>query len=112
VGGLAVVIRRDPEAAWLSLSWSQRRQIMQYARRGELHPRREFASISVSWAHHRLGKKTARGRRDWSVGALLASLLGDAGLGTYLGTSLAERRAARKLLAVERLNNQRLGHEP
>jgi hypothetical protein len=88
----------DPEAAWYQLSWNERRQVLQYAGRGQRHPNEHIAGIAERWATARLQPRRWKARREDGVLFLLMEVITPGGSGGSLGMLIAERRAARKNL--------------
>jgi hypothetical protein len=80
---------------WYGLSWSEQRQVLRAARRGESHSDPAVAHAARTWAHEVPPPK--EGAR--SLRSLLLALLSDPWGGT-LGALLGDRRAARRILAA------------
>ena len=90
-----MVVRR----AWEGLSWSERRQVLKAARAGKRHPDREIAEAARRWAQAVLAQSKRRVFGSLVIGGLIDTLLFD-GSG-WIGMSIAERRAAKRILRAE-----------
>lgn len=86
---------RNPEAAWTALSWNERRQILKYAGKGQLHPNGDLAETARRWAEWRLHPREQDLGSSIVMGLLAA--VSDAAAGGVIGSLIAERRAAKKI---------------
>lgn len=91
-----MVVRRT----WEGLSWNERRQVLKAARAGRRHPDREIAEAARRWAEAVFGQSRRRVLGSLVIGGLIDALLFDEG--GWIGTSIAERRAARRILRAEK----------
>lgn len=114
--GVAVVgmkVYPDPRNSWMQLSWSQRREILRYARGGRRHPDERLAGIANAWAVDRLARRDASEHLRVGLVPAVLGLLGEGVVGGYLGMAVAERRAARRILrATEAGHNSKCGDSP
>ena len=81
--------------SWAGLSGREKREVLKYAKRGMLHPNAEIANAALTWAEQTLAPKR---RTGWL--ALPIALLDSAAGGGWLGMSIAERRAAKRIVRV------------
>jgi hypothetical protein len=89
------VLPKYRQRTWEGLRWSEQRAVLRAARRGDSHPDPAIAKAARDWAHAVLAPTTpSRG-----LLAVLLRLIEDPFGGT-LGGVFAERRAARRILAV------------
>ncbi len=99
------VVPKYRQRTWEGLRWSEQRAVLRAARRGDSHPDPAIAKVARGWAHAVLAPRThSRG-----VLRVLVSLVEDPFGGT-LGGMFAERRAARRILAVR--PSQEAGQPP
>jgi hypothetical protein len=86
-----VVARRS----WAGLTGREKREVLRCAKRGKHHPNGDIAQAACSWAEQTLALK-------WRTGwlALPIALLDSAAGGGWLGISIAERRAAKRILRL------------
>lgn len=87
-----MVVRRS----WEGLSWRERRQVLKAARAGRPHPDQEIAGAARLWAEAVLAQSKRRVLGSLVIGGLVDGLLFDGG--GWIGMSIAERRAARRIL--------------
>ncbi|WP_100500213.1 hypothetical protein [Geodermatophilus chilensis] len=85
------------QRTWIGRTERQHRAVRRAARRGRSHPDPVIAKAARDWARGVLAPSRRRTRGLWE---LVLALVGDPFGGT-LGTTLAERRVARRILAVE-----------
>lgn len=83
--------------SWESLTWRQKRQVLKYAGFGQEHPDKQIADAAERWAQAVLAPRNSRRWSEWGLGVVVDLLTGS---GSWTGTSVAERRAARKILKV------------
>ena len=89
------VVPRYRQRTWEGLRWSEQRAVLRAARSGNSHPDPAIAKAARDWAHTVLAPRT----RSRGLLGILVSLIEDPFGGTLGGMS-AERRAARRILAV------------
>jgi hypothetical protein len=90
------VVPKYRQRTWEGLRWSEQRAVLRAARRGDSHPDPAIAKAARDWAHAVL----APGTRSRGLGEALLRLIEDPFGGT-LGGMFAERRAARRILALK-----------
>lgn len=84
------------QRTWVGLRWSEQRAVLRVARRGEAHPDPAIAKAARDWAREVMAPRApSRRLRD-----VLLPLVEDPFGGT-LGLWFGERRAARRILAVQ-----------
>lgn len=81
---------------WYGLSWAEKRQVLRLARKGRRHPDPEIAMAAEQWARETL-QPAAKRRILWGIP--LSFIEGAVG-GGWLGMSIAEIRAAKRVLAL------------
>jgi hypothetical protein len=91
-----MVVRRT----WAGLSWREQRQVLKAARARKRHPDPEIAEAARLWAEAVLAPRPRRkALGTFALWALLDFVL-DSGGAT--GMLIAERRAAKRILEMER----------
>jgi hypothetical protein len=90
------VVPKYRQRTWEGLRWSEQRAVLRAARRGDSHPDPAIAKAARDWAHAVLARRT----RSRGLLEALLHLIEDPFGGT-LGGMFAERRAARRVLAVK-----------
>jgi hypothetical protein len=90
------VVPNHRQRTWVGLRWAEQRAVLRAARRGETHPDPAIAKAARDWAREVLAPRPPSRR----LSDVLLRLVEDPFGGT-LGLWLGERRAARRILAVE-----------
>ncbi len=90
------VVPKYRQRTWIGLTEAQRREVRRAARRGQSHPDPAIAKAARDWAREVLAPRRPSGR-VWDI---FLTLVADP-CGGSLGMLFAERRVARRILAVQ-----------